>query len=178
MPARRACAGHTYYVQRMGAKLGLGVYAVHATFQFSGTPGKRNRMREMLLWHDPPEYHNHPNGFISFSVSAVHVLIGTEGVPRMAVGGMGAGPSLHGPPSHWLLSLPGIACALGGHAMCLKTINQLYGSIESAVRLSAWWQQCCSALCLCVFVHACDAARHGHLFTPRLRTRRWITSRR
>lgn len=61
-------AGHTMYVQRMGQRLGLGVYAVHATFQFSGTPGKRHRMREFSLWHDPPEYYNHPNGFITFTV--------------------------------------------------------------------------------------------------------------
>jgi hypothetical protein len=38
---------------------------VHATFQFSGTPGKRNRFRERLLWNDPPSYFEHSEGFIS-----------------------------------------------------------------------------------------------------------------
>lgn len=43
-------------------------YAVHATFQFSGTPGKRNRMREFMLYEDPPEYFDHKTGFITFQV--------------------------------------------------------------------------------------------------------------
>ncbi len=33
--------------------------------QYSGTPGKRHRMREALLWEDPPSYFDHPKGFIS-----------------------------------------------------------------------------------------------------------------
>lgn len=34
--------------------------------QFSGTEGKRHRMRESLLWIDPPEYHNRPGGFLIY----------------------------------------------------------------------------------------------------------------
>jgi len=45
------CSGHTYFTQRMPFKLGLDPYVVHATFQFSGTPGKRWRLREALLWN-------------------------------------------------------------------------------------------------------------------------------
>ncbi len=37
----------------------------HATFQYSGTPGKRHRFREALLWDDPPEYFDHAKGFIN-----------------------------------------------------------------------------------------------------------------
>lgn len=59
------CSGHTYFVQRMPDTLGLPPYVVHATFQFSGTPGKRNRFREHLLFNDPPEYFKHPMGWIS-----------------------------------------------------------------------------------------------------------------
>ncbi len=69
LPVSIFCSGHTMYVQRMGQRLGLQPYAVHGTFQFSGTPGKRHRMREFMLYDDPPEYYDHPVGFVSFDVS-------------------------------------------------------------------------------------------------------------
>jgi hypothetical protein len=43
-------SGHTYFVQRLHERMGLEPFAVHATFQYSGTPGKRHRMRERMLW--------------------------------------------------------------------------------------------------------------------------------
>ncbi len=46
-------------------ELGLKPYVAHATFQYSGTPGKRNRFREFLLWDDPPSYFDSAKGFIS-----------------------------------------------------------------------------------------------------------------
>ena len=49
-PVALFCSGHTYFTQRMPDKLGLKPYVAHATFQFSGTPGKRHRMRERFLW--------------------------------------------------------------------------------------------------------------------------------
>ena len=51
LPVSMFCSGHTYFTQRMPFKLGLDPYVVHATFQFSGTPGKRWRLREALLWN-------------------------------------------------------------------------------------------------------------------------------
>lgn len=65
LPVSMFCSGHTYFVQNMPEKLGLDPYVVHATFQYSGTPGKRNRFREKLLWHDPDSYFEHAAGFIS-----------------------------------------------------------------------------------------------------------------
>lgn len=50
LPVSTFCSGHTFFVQRMAEVMGLKPYVVHATFQFSGTPGKRHRMRESLLW--------------------------------------------------------------------------------------------------------------------------------
>lgn len=50
LPVATFCSGHTFFVQGMADVLGLEPYVVHATFQFSGTPGKRHRMREALLW--------------------------------------------------------------------------------------------------------------------------------
>jgi Nucleotide-diphospho-sugar transferase len=51
LPVSTFCSGHTFFTQRMHEKLKLQPYVVHATFQFSGTPGKRHRMREFMLWH-------------------------------------------------------------------------------------------------------------------------------
>ena len=31
--------------------------AVHCTFQYGANPGKRNRLREAMLFEDPPEYY-------------------------------------------------------------------------------------------------------------------------
>ena len=51
LPVSTFCSGHTFFTQRMPFKLKLEPYVVHATFQFSGTPGKRFRFREALLWN-------------------------------------------------------------------------------------------------------------------------------
>jgi hypothetical protein len=56
---------HAYLPPRMPA---LQPYAVHATFQFSGTPGKRNRMREHMFFEDKPGYYDHKKGFVTFTV--------------------------------------------------------------------------------------------------------------
>lgn len=32
-------------------------YVVHCTFQYGGSAGKRHRLREAMLWVDPPEYY-------------------------------------------------------------------------------------------------------------------------
>lgn len=70
LPVSLFCSGHTMFVQRLGHRLGMEPYAVHATFQFSGTPGKRHRMREFMLYDDTPDYYDHNVGFVSFDVSA------------------------------------------------------------------------------------------------------------
>ena len=50
LPCATFASGHTYFVQHLAARHKLEPYVVHATFQYSGTPGKRHRMREALLW--------------------------------------------------------------------------------------------------------------------------------
>lgn len=42
--------GHTYFTQRLPEAINVNPYAMHATFQYEGTPGKRNRMREANQW--------------------------------------------------------------------------------------------------------------------------------
>lgn len=67
LPVSMFASGHTYFVQRMHEKVGLEPYVVHATFQYSGTEGKRHRMREALLWEDSPEYYDPPGGLLVFT---------------------------------------------------------------------------------------------------------------
>lgn len=61
LPIAFFCSGHVYFTQRMHRTLGIEPYAVHATFQFCGTPGKRHRFREAQLWLEGSEYY-HPPG--------------------------------------------------------------------------------------------------------------------
>lgn len=56
LPLAYFASGHVYFTQQMHVTMGIRPYAVHATFQFSGTPGKKNRFREAGLWLEKPEY--------------------------------------------------------------------------------------------------------------------------
>ncbi|KAI4370809.1 hypothetical protein MLD38_019118 [Melastoma candidum] len=69
LPASIFCSGHTYFVQAMYQQLRLEPYAVHTTFQYAGTEGKRHRLREGMLFYDAPEYYNVSEGFLSFRPS-------------------------------------------------------------------------------------------------------------
>lgn len=46
--------------QALFKELGLQPYALHTTFQFAGTEGKRHRLREAKLFYDPPDYYDVP----------------------------------------------------------------------------------------------------------------------
>jgi len=39
----------------------IGAICSDTTFQYAGTEGKRHRLREAMLFRDPPEYYN-PSG--------------------------------------------------------------------------------------------------------------------
>ncbi|KAK6782798.1 hypothetical protein RDI58_020594 [Solanum bulbocastanum] len=69
LPASIFCSGHTYFVQAMFQHLRLEAYAVHTTFQYAGTEGKRHRLREGMVFYDPPEYYNPPGGLLTFKPS-------------------------------------------------------------------------------------------------------------
>ncbi|EPS58524.1 hypothetical protein M569_16289, partial [Genlisea aurea] len=66
LPASIFCSGHTFFVQGMYWQFGLKAYAVHTTFQFANRDGKRHRLREAMIFHDPPEYYDSPGGFLAF----------------------------------------------------------------------------------------------------------------
>ena len=50
LPAAQFANGHVFHVQRTHSSENLSPYAVHNTFQYGGTPGKRHRMREANVW--------------------------------------------------------------------------------------------------------------------------------
>ncbi|ESW30070.1 hypothetical protein PHAVU_002G122000 [Phaseolus vulgaris] len=75
LPSSIFCSGHTYFVQAMYQQLRLEPYAVHTTFQYAGTEGKRHRLREAMFFHDPPEYYNPSGGFLSFKPSIPKSLL-------------------------------------------------------------------------------------------------------
>jgi hypothetical protein len=53
-------------VQELYKKLSLQPYAVHTTFQFGGTEGKRHRLREAKHFYDLPEYYDTPGRYNFF----------------------------------------------------------------------------------------------------------------
>ncbi|KAH9540425.1 hypothetical protein CY35_14G004100 [Sphagnum magellanicum] len=75
LPVSLFCSGHTFFVQELYKKLSLQPYAVHTTFQFGGTEGKRHRLREAKHFYDLPEYYDTPGGYIVFNSSIPKELL-------------------------------------------------------------------------------------------------------
>jgi arabinosyltransferase len=75
LPTSIFASGHTFFVSRTFEQLDLQPYVVHATFQFSGTPGKRNRMREFMLWNDEPEYYQPGHGFVTWVMDTPEEMV-------------------------------------------------------------------------------------------------------
>ena len=50
LPASQFANGHAFHAQRMHSQKKKDPFAVHNTFQYGGTPGKRHRMREANVW--------------------------------------------------------------------------------------------------------------------------------
>lgn len=79
LPASIFCSGHTFFVQAMYQQFRLEPYAVHTTFQYAGTDGKRHRLREAKNFFDEPEYYDSLGGFLSFRPSIpMHLLLDGE----------------------------------------------------------------------------------------------------
>jgi len=69
LPASLFASGHVFFVQHKAEEYNLKAYVAHATFQYSGTPGKRHRFRESMFFEDPPSYYDHPKGFINLKMN-------------------------------------------------------------------------------------------------------------
>jgi arabinosyltransferase len=75
LPVSTFASGHTFFVQRMHERTNREPYVVHATFQFSGTEGKRHRLREFQLWYDDQEYYNPANGMLKIDLDVPDDLL-------------------------------------------------------------------------------------------------------
>ncbi|KAL6754384.1 nucleotide-diphospho-sugar transferase-domain-containing protein [Haematococcus lacustris] len=56
LPVASFSGGHTFFIQRLYEVKRVQPLMVHCTFQYGANAGKRNRMREAMLFNDPPEY--------------------------------------------------------------------------------------------------------------------------
>ena len=75
LPVTTFASGHTHFVQRLAEAAGDVPYVVHATFQFSGTAGKRHRLRDGLLWAvDGPEHYDPPGGLLTVDLDVGSLL--------------------------------------------------------------------------------------------------------
>ncbi|GIL68302.1 hypothetical protein Vafri_21586 [Volvox africanus] len=70
LPVASFSGGHTFYVQRLYEVQRVKPYAVHCTFQYGANPGKRNRLREAMLFDDPPSYYM-DDSFVSVELRKV-----------------------------------------------------------------------------------------------------------
>ncbi|KAL2652130.1 hypothetical protein R1flu_020258 [Riccia fluitans] len=75
LPVSIFCSGHTFFIQRLYEQLKLEPYAVHTTFQYGGTEGKRHRLREAKLFWDEPGYYDEPGGYLSYKPSLPESLM-------------------------------------------------------------------------------------------------------
>ena len=79
LPVALFCSGHTGFVQRMYAAKGFDrPYAIHATYQYAGTEGKRHRMREAMAWLDEPAYYDPPGGVVAADFEIPAELLGAK----------------------------------------------------------------------------------------------------
>jgi arabinosyltransferase len=81
LPVSIFASGHTFFVSRLHEQLELAPYVVHATFQYSGTPGKRHRNREFMLWNDSPEYYDPGHAFVTWDMDVPASLL-EKAVPQ------------------------------------------------------------------------------------------------
>lgn len=66
---RNDLTGNFYFRWKaMYQQLRLEPYAVHTTFQYAGTEGKRHRLREGMVFYDPPEYYDSPGNILSVKI--------------------------------------------------------------------------------------------------------------
>ena len=79
LPLSLFCGGHNYFVGQFAQRMGWKPYSIHTTFQYGGAPGKRHRLREAMVWEDPPEYYDPPGGLLTFEPDAPARLVAPPG---------------------------------------------------------------------------------------------------
>ena len=54
-------------------------HQVHTTFQYGGAPGKRHRLREAMLWLDPPSHYTPAAGVLTYTPDVPDALVAPPG---------------------------------------------------------------------------------------------------
>lgn len=81
LPISAFANGHAYFVQRLPERQHVKPFAAHDTFVFSGTDGKRHRMRERGIWLDDDAHYKPKGGFLAFDLDLPKELLANAG-PR------------------------------------------------------------------------------------------------
>lgn len=74
--------------QAMYQQFRLEPYAVHTTFQYAGTEGKRHRLREAMVFYDPPEYFDAPGKFCMRCMDRSFLLHDAHHFPNLLLQGI------------------------------------------------------------------------------------------
>ena len=75
LPLSLFAGGHNHFVSQYAERLGWQPYSIHTTFQYGAADGKRHRLREATVWHDPPAYYDPPGGLLVFDPTVPRALI-------------------------------------------------------------------------------------------------------
>ena len=79
LPLSLFAGGHNHFVSQYARRLGWQPYSIHTTFQYGAAAGKRHRLREATVWHDPPAYYDPPGGLLTFNPQVPEKLIHPSG---------------------------------------------------------------------------------------------------
>ena len=79
LPVSTFASGHTYFVTRMYEKVKQELHVIHATFTLRHGR-KAHRLREALVWSDPPEYYDPPGGLLSYVADIPEDLLRHSGL--------------------------------------------------------------------------------------------------
>ena len=77
LPLALFCGGHNYFVSQFAQRQNppWEPYSIHTTYQYAAAAGKRHRLREAMVWYDPPEYYNPPGGLLTFTLNLPHHMV-------------------------------------------------------------------------------------------------------
>ena len=71
--------GHNHFVSQFAPRRGWRPYSVHTTYQYAAAAGKRHRLREGMVWIDPPAYYDPPGGLLAFELAVPEALLSPPG---------------------------------------------------------------------------------------------------
>ena len=79
LPLSLFCGGHNYFVSQFPQRMGWKPYSIHTTFQYGGAHGKRHRLREAMVWIDPPSYYDPSGGVLHYTPDVPEKLLRPSG---------------------------------------------------------------------------------------------------